>query len=297
LQAVWTDAWPVVAALIALGATITIVGDRVPARRMLGVVTALGFAAYLVTPTTAIGPPGQPILFGANTRYALPVFVLALVLFATAEVFGRITVVITIGLTGFVIVLLSLSKITGKISTAPGVAAALVVAVAAIWTWTVRERVPHRATGIVLVGVLALAVAVVGGIVQRDYLDHRYADPNDELFSYVGSLSHQRIGLTGYGLQYPFYGPTFTNQVNYVGVTAADNSFGAPDTCAELVQVLAASRDDYLVIEPLKLEHTDQLMTWTAAIPGVREVLSTTRGNVYRLPTTVAATACPPPTG
>jgi len=74
LQAVWTDAWPVVAAFIGLGAIVAIVGDRVPARRMLGVVTALGFAAYLATPTSAIGPPGQPILFGANTRYALPVF-------------------------------------------------------------------------------------------------------------------------------------------------------------------------------------------------------------------------------
>jgi hypothetical protein len=59
--------------------------------------------------------------------------------------------------------------------------------------------------------------------------------------------------------------------------------------------VLASNHDDYLVIEPLQLERTDRLMTWTAAIPGVHDVLSTSRGTVFRLPIKVSATGCRQP--
>lgn len=295
LKVVWTDLWPLVAILMALGAVLAIVADRAPVRRMLGAVAVIGFIAYLVTPTTAIGAPNQPVLFATNTRYAIPVLALSMVLLATAELLRRFTVVVTVGLTVLTVVLLSLTKFAGKVSVAPGIAAVCVIAVAVCWGAVAWWRWPGRRTGMALGVVAVIGLGACGGAVQHKYVEARYAapgDPSDELYTYVAGLTGERIGLSGHGLQYPFYGPTLSNRVNYVGVTAPDKSFDAPTSCDALVAVLVGARDDYLVIEPLALEHTNRLMTWTAAIPGVRAVLTTPAGTVYRLPRRIAASGC-----
>ncbi len=295
LKVVWTSAWPVAALLMAAGAVLAIGFDRAPSRRMLGVVTVLGFIAYLLTPTTAIGAPNQPVLFATNTRYAIPVLALAMVLLATAELLRRHAVVVTVGLTGFTIVLLLLSRFIGKVATAPGIAAAIVVCAAGLWGAAVFLRSPWRHCGLALGAVSVVALVVVGGVLQHKYLKQRYAvtaGPNDAIYSYLGGLTGARIGVSGHGLEYPFYGPTFANRVNYVGVTAPDNSFGAPGSCSQLVHVLVSARDQYLVIEPLPLEHTARLMTWTAAIPGVRQVMAGALGTVYRLPPRISSSGC-----
>ena len=46
---------------------------RTPAVRMLGAVTVVAAIAYLFTPLTAAGPEGQPLAFGINLRYLVPV--------------------------------------------------------------------------------------------------------------------------------------------------------------------------------------------------------------------------------
>jgi len=118
--------------------------------------------------------------------------VLAVVLFATAEVFGRITVVITIGLTGFTIVLLALSKVTGKISDCAGS----------------RRRARDRGRSHLVLG--GAGPTCPSRDRRRNWSERSLwpllspvrscnattlttgtPDPNDLLFSYVGSLSHQ----------------------------------------------------------------------------------------------------------
>jgi hypothetical protein len=101
-----------------------------------------------------------------------------------------------------------------------------------------------------------------------------------------------RIGVAGHGLQYPFYGPTFTNQVNYVGVAAPSGAFDGPTTCAALIGVLTELRDDYVVVEPLPVEHTGRIDRWVLAIPGVTEVFHGYIGHVYKLPAKISADGC-----
>jgi hypothetical protein len=294
LKVVWSSAWPVVAVLLVVGVVLGLVADRSAFRRVIAVAAIVGFVSYLVTPTTAMGVRNQPVLFATNTRYAIPVLALALVLFATAAVLRPYTVFVTVGLTVLTVIVLLLSKFHGKISTQPGVAAAIVIAAAAAWIAVAAHSRPGRVTNVAIGVASAVVLVAAGGAIQRKYLDHRYVvgDPRDRLYTYVGGLSGQRIGLTGLSLQYPFYGPSFANQVNYVGVTEPDQYFHAPLTCLSFVREVAAAHDDYLVIEPLAVLPTARMMSWAEAIPGVQVVLKTDLGRVYRLPASITAAGC-----
>jgi hypothetical protein len=294
LKIVWSSAWPVVGLLMVAGVVLAIVADRSAIRRVVAVTAIVGFISYLVTPTTAMGVRNQPVLFATNTRYAIPVIALALVLFATTAVLRRYTVLLTVGLTVLTVVVLLLSKFRGKIQTQPGIAAAIVIAAAVAWICVVVSRRPGRLTNVGIFVAVLLVLVAAGGAVQRKYLDRRYVvgDPRDPLYSYVGGLSGQRIGLTGLSLQYPFYGPTFSNRVNYIGVTEPDQYFHAPLTCTSFVRAVAAGHDDYLVIEPLAVLPTARMMAWAEAIPGIEQVLRTDLGRVYRLPAHISGAGC-----
>ncbi|HEX3705288.1 MAG TPA: hypothetical protein VHV76_01535 [Mycobacteriales bacterium] len=292
LRAVWTSWWPLVGGLLLVGLLLGFVERSWP-RRVVALAATVGFIAYVVTPTTAIGSPNAPILFATNTRYALPVIAVAMVLLATAASLRRIAPVMAIGFTALMVVLLSSSALKQEVNYALGVPIALGVGVMAFGARAVWRH------GQAVASVLATAAVVVAGVagvaaVQRHYVHQRYSanTPAAKLFRLVGSFQHTRIGVAGHGLQYPFYGPDFTNQVNYVGITAASGAFDGPTTCSALAAVLGRLHDDYVVVEPLPVEHTARIDRWVQGIPGVTEVFNGYLGHVYRLPTTIPADAC-----
>jgi hypothetical protein len=59
-----------------------------------------------------------------------------------------------------------------------------------------------------------------------------------------------------------------------------------------LAAVLGRLHDDYVVVEPLPVEHTARIDRWVQGIPGVTEVFNGYLGHVYRLPATIPADAC-----
>jgi hypothetical protein len=298
LHAVWTELWPLVGLLMLLGALVALFLDRSWPRRVVGAAVVIGFIAYVVTPTTAIGAKNAPVLFATNTRYVLPVLTIAMVLFASSPLLRRLAVPLTVGFTGLTIALISLSKLAQVIDYWTGLLVLAVVAViVAGLHWVIRNDpggsgggwVRGIGCGIVVVGVVA-AVAPI----QHGYLKSRYVGdtPQDRLFSLVGAMHGQRIGVAGHGLEYPFYGVNFANKVNYVGISAPSHAFDGPQTCQALIGLLNRLHDDYLVVEPLPVEHTERIDRWTKAIPGVTEVYPGYLGHVYKLPATIAADSC-----
>ncbi|HVY11143.1 MAG TPA: hypothetical protein VHB18_13455 [Mycobacteriales bacterium] len=292
LKAVWTGLWPLVGVLFLLGLILALVERSWP-RRVLGVAALIGFVAYLVTPTTAIGSPNAPILFATNTRYALPVLAVALVLFATAAVFRRINWLVTLGLTALTLSLIAMSSLKQSVVYSWGIPLALaigVVALAARAVWSRRDAVASA-----LAAALAVVMVVAGlAAVQSHYLKNRYAadTPESKLFRLVGSFEHVRIGVAGHGLQYPFYGPGFSNTINYIGVTQPSGAFDGPTTCPALIGELRKLHEDYVVVEPLPVEHTERLDRWVKAIPGVTKIFPGYIGHVYRMPAVIAPDSC-----
>ena len=76
-------AWPALVALSFAGMVAAVFDRRERVVQMLGVVAALSFVAYLVTPQFLVAL-GRPIYFGVNVRYASPALALGLVLLPIA---------------------------------------------------------------------------------------------------------------------------------------------------------------------------------------------------------------------
>jgi hypothetical protein len=294
LHAVWTGLWPVVGLLFVAGVVLAVATERATFRRLLGVGVVLAVIAYVVTPTTAIGREGQPLLFGTNTRYVLPTLMVGLVLLASASVLRRFAAGLTVLFTALVVGLLGLEDLPQDVRYGAGVAGAFVVAVVVGWFAVSRSAGTSRAAR----SMMALSLVVVGvaggAVVQRDYLRHRYTGTADleRLFGVVGGYEHQRIGVVGHGLEYGFFGPRLRNSVNYVGVTAAWHAFDLPKTCPALLSTLMRLNDDYVVVEPLAVEHTDRVDRWLARMPGVRVVFANPAGTVYEMPEPLDSRGC-----
>ncbi|HVT65980.1 MAG TPA: hypothetical protein VHD81_12575 [Mycobacteriales bacterium] len=294
LRAVWTDLWPLLILLSVAGVLLAVFTEKAMFRRLLGIAVVLGFVAYAVTPTTAIGKEGAPVLFATNTRYVLPVLVVALVLVASASVLHRFVAALTVLFTAMVIVLLALENLPQEVRYGVGVAGAFVLATVAAWRIASRSAPSlRRAWSALVIGLVVVSVAA-GAVVQRSYLHHRYTGSADleRLFAVVGGYEHQRIGVAGHSFQYGFFGPRFQNTVNYVGVTASSHSFSLPSSCPELVTLLTRLGDDYVVVEPLAVENTERIDRWMSGLSGVRVVFANPAGTVYKMPREMSTQGC-----
>jgi hypothetical protein len=149
-------------------------------------------------------------------------------------------------------------------------------------------------TAVVAIAAL-VAVANAGAYVQRHYLQKRYAglDARDLLYIQANAFHDQRIGIAGFPIVYPFYGPDLDNRVKYLGVYAPDHSFGPPSTCPAWRRLLARGRYDLVVIEPQPLENTSRLIDWTISIPHSGLLLANGSGTTVRLPAQITDAGCP----
>lgn len=294
LKVIFTPLWPLVFALGAAGIVLGLVRAGDPLRRMLALTALFGFAIYLITPTSALGKPNQPILFGANLRYAIPTIAISILLVATAEPLRRIATPVTAAFTALTFALLASSTTDRYIDRTAGWGAAVVIAAAFVWAVVVLRRPPSLRLVAALTVAGLLVAGGAGAVVQRHYVRQRFAasDRLDTLFAWAGTVHGQRIGVVGYPRMYPFFGPRLDNQVAYVGVAAPDRSFAAPTTCRGWRSALAAGGYGYLVIEPLAFEHTTRLLDWTTSLPGARVVRSNPAGTVISIPNTVTIAGC-----
>jgi hypothetical protein len=184
--------------------------------------------AYALTPYSAQGYSGHPILVDANTRYGAPALVLgAPVLAWLTGRLGRWRILLEAVLLGSMWVDLHryLVSSTGRIV----LCAALVALVVAIG-WELRRRSARADRRLGRVGLPALAAVLAVAVAVLSYHDQRVLArrpyiPADPVVAYV--LAHApagtRIALTGQWTAQglipvaPLFGPRLENDVTYIG--------------------------------------------------------------------------------
>jgi hypothetical protein len=270
--------------------------------RALGFVGLVSVVAYCLTPTTALGPEGDPtqVFVTANLRYLTPALLIGMVLLASAPFLHRP------GRRHAVVVLLASVVIASlpargwvawpqqhRWAAIGGALAAVTagVVVLRLWRSWPTPRVP-------LAVAAALLVVLLAWPAQRGYfITHYRQDPRWGLapvFAWAATQRHQRIGVVGVFQQYPFFGDDLTNHVQYVGRRRSDGGFGETRSCREWRSELAAGRFDYVVAAPYSPERpVPRQAAWTEGDPAVTEVLRTGKLRVYRIHGPLDPRRCP----
>jgi hypothetical protein len=252
--------WYVIVALVIVGPLLCLLPGADRMVRMLGVVALVSLLAYIVTPETAAGPEGEPLGFGFNLRYAMPVLTLSLTLLPLAPTLSRGArrrVLVALGLA----LVLTATLAQGRLWPSRHAAGALgvtavVVAIGALGALLARQRT--RVPALAAATALILAGAAAGYSWQRHYLRGRYAyHPGVSSLSRVWALfrdvHHARVGVVGtFGgfFSYPLFGVDDSNRVEYVGARGPHGSFTAITSCAGWRTAVNHGHFDYLVTTP-----------------------------------------------
>ncbi len=277
--------WYAILGAAVLGPLLCLLPGSDRTRRMLGLAALASLAAYLLTPETAAGPPGDPTGFAFNLRYAAPGLTLALAIapLAPALAGARRSHVLTIAL----VAVLAATVWQAPLWPARHLAGALVVGIAVLLVGLALRYAPRR---LVIAGAAALAVAgaAAGYPWQRHYLRGRYAfQPGVSHLARVWALFRAvhdaRVGVVGtFGgfFSYPLFGLDDSNRVQYIGRRGAHGSFTAITTCPQWRTAVNEGRFRYLVTTPARDPWNPKRLgpspegAWTASDPNARVVLS-----------------------
>ncbi len=221
-------------------------GRNVAPEIVVAAVAALALALtaiYIITPDTADGPPGHPLLVAANARYLVPAVICAAVTVAwLCRLWARAGPLLELAV--LVCVLDGIARSFGSAATVGARAKVLgvgilVAAVAAATRWGLQRTWPvggaarllrSRARALIAIAAMLMVVAGVGGeLLQRRFNHQRYAGYDAAItWLTVHAPTGHRVGLVGswsvQGLApvFPAFGPRLRNVVIYVGL--ADHS-------------------------------------------------------------------------
>lgn len=301
--------WPAVIGLALAGSLLALAtrGDAIV--RMLGAVALGTLALYPLTPATAGGPEGAPVLFGLNLRFATPGLALGLMLLPCAGAFaaGRRRSVLLAALAALLVATQWSEGFAPPAAAGWGLllTAGLAAAAAALVVAARRSRVrPALAAA-----ALALLVAAVGWPVQDNYLRDRYAELGPTLpppSLWAQDLEDERVGIVGYLLQYPLYGRDGSNRVEWVGRRGPHGAFAPIESCAEWRAALDAGRYRYVVTAPKASVVLDDAgaslaepreAAWTGSAPGARVLMrdGPRRTTVFRIDGPLGSAGCESP--
>jgi hypothetical protein len=284
---------------------------REPIVRVLGAVVLFTAVAYVFTPLTAAGEPGQPIAFEWNVRYIAPAAAIGLALLPTlppARATARARL-ITLAAMAILAAVTIGSLVQWKQGHVKGAVAAG-VGVLVLWgvlAWARDSgRLDSAAPRRQLLGVAALAALVALGAgwwEQRHYLERRYGQLSPALdiapaARWARGIHDSKIaisGVRGVFNQYPFAGVDLSNEVQWLGKDGPDGAYLRIPTCAEWRQALADGDYRYVVTmydpyNPGTLTDTKEGL-WTRRDPSSRELLSDGPVSVFEL------TGAPDPSG
>jgi hypothetical protein len=290
LRLYFGDGWPVFVAVAAAGIVAALTQRDRPPLRVLAVVAIVSLGVYLVTPTTALGPPGQPEFFWQNLRYALPAVALGLLLAAVATPLSRRPALIAATFAGL-LAAASAWHFTWDTAGArqPAVTAAACLVVArALHTRSLRARARLLAT------LAAVAVLIAGYPLQQRYLHDRYRSTTtaqDALVAQLAPARDVRVAVAGRQVQFPFEGPTFANTVNYLGQSLPHHAFELFTSCSAWRHVVAAGHYNVVVIENLGPVRP-KVYRWTTSDPAATLTFRNGFGSIFAVHRGFASPGC-----
>jgi hypothetical protein len=275
--------WPLilVAAAAALLAAVTLRGE--PLLRTVTVAAGVTAVTYLFLPTGATEIQQSTALFEVNLRYVTPALALCLLLL---PIMVAIRAPRLLGALGPAMIATAvLAQLEHSLwPTSPTRHAALLAATAVVIALAAatRQRLAAASrTTLVAAGLAAALVLVVAGdLAQRHYVHRRYL-VGDQASSGLGALyrwaqpvAHARIALYGTVEQYPLYGATDTNLVDYLGQPAADGGYEPITTCRRWQATLQAGHYQYLVLTPGPTAPVP--LSWSRLDPSLTPILHPT---------------------
>jgi hypothetical protein len=311
--------WVAVVVVAVLGPLLCALGRGHPTTQMLGLVALLSLAAYLITPETAAGPPGDPSGFAFNLRYAAPGLTLALAVTPLAPWLGGVR---ARAATLAVLALLLVATLAeGRLWNGSYVPGAIVVGAAALAALGAAVAVARRAEArttaqpsipLIATALVALAALALGGYAgQRHYLRGRYTfqagvSSLSKVWAWARDVHGARIGLAGtFGgfFSYPLLGLDDSNRVDYIARHGAHGSFTPIRTCRAWRAAVNAGGYRYLVTTPARdpwhpqgLEYSPE-GNWTASDRAARLVFrQVAHGqpiSVFELTGPLAPETCP----
>jgi hypothetical protein len=213
---------------------------REPVLRLLGAFVLVTAVAYVFTPLTAAGEPGQPIAFTWNVRYLAPAVAVGLAILPCLPVLRATPVrrAIVLGALAVVLAFTVGSLVQwhqGHVKGAIAAGLAVLALAAALWLLHWRGFLAPASAGLLAaLAVAGAAVALIGGYAeQRHYLARAYQDTGagQDLagaIRWARDLRDARIavaGIRGVFTQYPFYGVDLSNHVQWLGIRGAHDSY------------------------------------------------------------------------
>ena len=292
-------AWPVVVVLGLTGLAISLRRSRPPLERALAVTGAAAVLGYLITPTGAIGFEGGPSFFAQNLRYVTPPLALGAALFCIDPLLASArrqaalaVVVLAAAIAGLFSNKWPATPDEGAAVGAIAGMLAIVVVVAVVAAIRARSWPTPVLIGS---GVVAAAGFVLGAsVVEQRYLDNRYRATE---WAWAQPLTGARIAIAGFDRQYPLYGPSFENHVQYVGVVGEHGAFSVVPTCRAWRQELRRGRYDYVMVShELTLEYGEREPPeagWTESDPVAERIPTGGRSKVFRLQRAPSPEGCP----
>ncbi len=272
--------WPliVVAAVAVVLAAANLRGE--PLLRTVAIAAGVSAITYLFLPTGATAIQQNTILFAVNLRYIAPALALCLLLLPIVLAIRAPRFLTAVG--PAMVVTAVLAQFESNLwPTAPSRHAAFLVATAVLIALavTVHRRLPTasrvaRTTGVILA---TFVVVAAGDLVQRHYFQRRYlvghqATPGlDAIYRWAQPVAHARIALYGTVEQYPLYGATDTNVVDYLGQPTPHGGYEPITSCRRWQATLRAGRYQYLVLTPGPTAAIP--LAWSRLDPGLTPVL------------------------
>ncbi len=282
-----------------------------PARRTGALVGLALVFAWLVAPTSASGPAGEPNGFVSGLRYLAPALAVCMALLgAGVGQRGNGAKWLVAGL------LAILAPVTIAFGDGWDAKTWLVAIVAGLVAWTVllfaigvwrvgsrQQRFSGKGTRRVAAwsgGTLLVVVILCGFGVQRYYFDNRYESPDfttpeiASAFVWADGQSGQSIG-TIITRQYPLWGPELDNEVQFIGLPRPHGGYVEAGKCDEFVEAVNAGGYDYLVLaldrEGRTLERPREV-DWIIGDPNLRGVKTGESEVVFALDGPLSASTC-----
>lgn len=286
------DGWIVLLALSVLAFVYCLGRDSGPARRTGAAVGVALTLAWLVAPTSASGPLGEPNGFVSGLRYLAPALAVSMALLGSAVgTRGSSARWVTMGaiavLTPFTVAFgssWSLRQVLGGVLVA-GAAFLVLFSGRALYRSGWSKPKLAVAAGLLLVTVLA------GQFVQRSYLENRYVNPDfttpglGQAFKWAQGIEDESIA-TNATRQYPLFGRDLDNEVQFVGIPGEHAGFTKPESCEAFREAVAAGEYRYLVVtldRPSPKRAFPREAGWIADDPAVTQVMRKEPTVVYRL--------------
>lgn len=296
--------WPLI--LLSATAGLFLALRRGPGiQRVLAMAGIAAVVAYVFIPISASGSLGRPSGFETNLRYLVPALALGLALIALqlgAPKGHRMRLTIALAALFAVDVLTSPTWKAGQIL---GGLALVAILVCLPWVFA-RMRsaaTPIRSTATVA-ALCLVPLLVLGYVVQRNYLQHRYlpslAPPADNpgfraspdwrlLQGWARQLHNARVGIVGppaaFG-QYVFDGLDLSNRVSYIGEPGSHGTYRPIADCVAWRRRINDERLQYVVVTPASAIGPGPLpqeSLWTSGPPAAREILRAGPAAVYRV--------------